>query len=152
MAGRLIYNLVPFFKILCGSTDKTRGVPANILKLITDFKRQYLFGVNLIRGVCEENPEYFDQDVKDRIAIGLQNLYLTTCEMERRLFGTNDTLPVAIVLTHRILNDIGSEQVLETPPFLSEDAEWFIKTVIESETDYNSGSVTITQNGHLSWD
>ena len=96
------------------------------------------FGIDLIKIVKKENPEWFDSQYEYRVQSMCKNAYESESAILDWIFeeGELDFLPKKVIKEfikdrfNRSLNSIGVNQVFETDKKLLEDTEWFNDEII----------------------
>ena len=96
------------------------------------------FGIDLIKIVKKENPEWFDSQYEDKVQTMCKNAYESESAIIDWIFeeGELDFLPKKLIKEfikdrfNRSLNSIGVHQVFETDAKLLEETEWFNDEII----------------------
>lgn len=96
------------------------------------------FGIDLIKIVKKENPEWFDSQYEDKVQKMCKNAYESESAIIDWIFeeGELDFLPKKLIKEfikdrfNRSLNSIGVHQVFETDAKLLEETEWFNDEII----------------------
>ncbi|WP_018527406.1 ribonucleotide-diphosphate reductase subunit beta [Alkalispirochaeta alkalica] len=120
-----------------------------------------LFGIDLIRIIRQEQPQWFDQEMSRKIADLCHEAWHAESEIVHWLFqkGELEFLPKALVLEfiknrfNNSLRSIGEEPLLEVDPAMLRETEWFDDEVITTKhgdffvkrsINYNKRSRSIT--------
>jgi ribonucleoside-diphosphate reductase beta chain len=120
-----------------------------------------MFGIDVINIIKKEHPEWFDDEVKNRIMTACTEAYEAESKIIDWIFeaGELDFLPAANVkefVKHRFNNSlasIGLERIFDVNPVLLEETDWFDNEVIATKhvdffdkrsINYNKRSASVT--------
>ncbi|WP_405103754.1 ribonucleotide-diphosphate reductase subunit beta [Oceanobacillus sp. FSL H7-0719] len=100
-----------------------------------------LFGIELVNIIREENPEWFDKDMENKIYEACQNSFVSEMEVIDWIYedGDLDFLPKGVVkefIKDRLnnsLRDVGFKHIFEVDENLVEKTDWFNDEIIATK-------------------
>lgn len=147
-----LYHLVPMFQVvkMYKQQDKFIGVGKNVEWVLRDINRQYDFGIRLINGIVDENPEAFTEDVKERIVKVLKVFDVANKDLlSTNAVDSNDYAECAYASTwimSHFARAIGVTNGVPVPP-ADPSKEWFVDYFLGLNGHKDHGNATVSLSG-----